>query len=138
MNKKYIVCIFFLSASLFSCKQGKEKSVLKEKLAKIEVSQKTFDFGNIHIGDTITHVFKIQNKSVNKLYVHKIATSCNCTTIGNIDSIAKKDEVIAIKTRFIAKEELKGKVSNSVIVEMNTKPSFIVLRLKGYVIPKAK
>tara|TARA_B110000091_G_C13782181_1_gene461681 strand:+ start:1091 stop:1489 length:399 start_codon:yes stop_codon:yes gene_type:complete len=126
MNKLFL-CFFLV---LLSCNVQKNKTI---PLSKIEALENEFDFGSITSKDTITHTFKITNHANTSLIVHNIATSCGCTTIGKIDSIYSNNEVVDITVQFIANNEQYGKVSNSVVVEMNTEPSFMIFRLKGIV-----
>ncbi|WGH75690.1 DUF1573 domain-containing protein [Tenacibaculum tangerinum] len=108
-------------------------------VAKAEILEKDFDFGEITLQDTIAHSFKIKNTTDIPLKINNLATSCGCTTFDLLDSIAKKDESLTVTVQFIPKEEHIGqRVSNSVVVEMNTDPPFSVVRLKGKVlsIPK--
>ncbi|CAI8366999.1 MAG: Uncharacterised protein [Polaribacter sp. SA4-10] len=126
MNK-LALCFFLV---LLSCNVQKNKTI---PLSKIEALENEFDFGSITSKDTITHTFKIKNLAKTSLIVNNIATSCGCTTIGKIDSIYSNNEVVDITVQFIANNEQYGKVSNSVVVEMNTEPSFMIFRLKGIV-----
>ena len=125
----YFKSILLLFLILGSCNLKKKNS-----LAKIEIIETEFNFGKTTLNDTITHSFKIKNLTDTKLKINNLATSCGCTTTGTIDSIANKNETIEIKVQFIPKkEQLDKEVSNSVVVEMNTEPPFIILKLKGNV-----
>ncbi len=101
-------------------------------MTKIQVD-KVYDFGEIAFGDTITHKFKIKNFSQRELMIRKIGTTCVCTTVGKIDSIIKPKDSSFIKIRFIPKKHQKGNISSSVVLDMNTNPSFTVLKMIGYV-----
>ncbi|MGB0892162.1 MAG: DUF1573 domain-containing protein [Flavobacteriaceae bacterium] len=107
----------------------------KNEITKIEVLKNNYDFGKITIQDTIIYTFKIKNISDRKLKINNIATSCGCTTIGEIDSIADKNEEVNIKVQFIPKkEQIDSYVSNSIVLETNTVPPYIIFRLKGNVV----
>lgn len=47
---------------------------------KIDLPEKTHDFGKINITDTASYPFKIKNNGKNPLVVTTITTSCHCTT----------------------------------------------------------
>jgi len=47
---------------------------------RIEVTEKTFDFGKIKSTDVAKHDFKIKNTGKNPLVITDIMTSCHCTT----------------------------------------------------------
>ena len=128
MNKPFLI-LLFLFLILCSCNSKKENTI-----TKIEILDKEFNFGKATLKDTIVHTFKIKNLTNTKLKINNLATSCGCTTIGKIDSIANKNEIIEVKLQFIPKKEQIGnQVTNSVVVEMNTEPPFTVFRLKGKV-----
>ena len=131
MNKLLFPLMIMLLLS--SCKKKKEITIT-DNLTKIEIKEREFDFGNAYLGDTVIHVFKIKNITNTYLKIKKTATSCGCTTLGIIDSLAEKGETIEFKLQYIPKDDNKGKVSNSLVVEMNTEPSFAVFRLKGNVV----
>lgn len=116
----------------YNCKT----SVKKEEIIPIKdisTNGKEYNFGSINKNDTIIHFFEIGNNSKSDLIIKKIGTSCGCTSIGKIDSIIKPTEKTKLKIRFIPKKKQKGMVSNSVAVEMNTNPAFLIFRLKGNV-----
>ncbi len=51
-----------------------------ENLPKIEVSPKTFDFGEINFGDVVSYDFTVKNSGNEVLEIERIATSCPCAT----------------------------------------------------------
>lgn len=128
MNKIYILFILF---SLNSCTNEKSKS---NEIALIKIDQKEFNFGKATLKDTIVHTFKIKNVSDIDLKIKKVATSCGCTNIGISDSIASKNEYIHFKVQYIPNKNDFGEITNSLVVESNTNPSFIVFRLKVNII----
>lgn len=130
MGRLYISFIVIIAFVLINCK----KSNLKEEIGiKFETSNKKYNFGDIRVNDTITHSFYVKNLSKQNLIISKVATSCGCTSVGNIDSLIMPNKKTEIKIQFIAKKEQVGSITNSIVVEMNTKPPFTVFRLEGNV-----
>lgn len=128
MNKIFMVFVLIM---LNSCINKKNKS---NEIALIKVDQKEFNYGNARLKDTIVHTFNIKNISDNDLKIKKVATSCGCTSIGFSDSIASKNEYIYFKVQYIPNINDFGEITNSLVVESNTKPSFTVFRLKVNII----
>lgn len=132
MNKNhFILVLFFLT--LINCKKSNTNKKSKET-AIIEILQKEYNFGTIKVGDTVNHDFYIKNISNQNLKIGKIGTSCGCTNVSEIDSVVQKGEKTKVTIQFIAQKEQIGEISNSAVVEMNTKPPFTIFRLKGNVI----
>jgi len=76
MNNHYKV-IFVLILILFqSCKDSTEKSTI----AKVEIIDKEFNFGQISMSDSTSFTFKIKNISKVPFKISKVGTSCGCTT----------------------------------------------------------
>ncbi|MEN8835976.1 MAG: DUF1573 domain-containing protein [Polaribacter sp.] len=104
-------------------------------MSNFYTENKTFNFGEIKLNDTLNHTFKIKNISKNKLIISKIATSCGCTQIGDIKKELELNEETEIKIQFIPKESQVGNlVKNTVVLEINTEPPFVVYNIKGRVI----
>lgn len=134
MNKIHLT-LLLITLTLISCGKSKQdREINNATIAKTEILKKEYDFGTIKVGDTVNHIFYIKNISNQDLKINNIGTSCGCTSIGKIDSLAKKGEKLTISIQFIAKKEQTGRISNSAVVEMNTNPPFSVFRLKGNVI----
>ncbi|MGY0407821.1 MAG: DUF1573 domain-containing protein [Polaribacter sp.] len=129
--KSKILIFFCLFCVFISCKNANKKQDKLKDIAKIEVIEKEFNFGNATLNDTIVHIFKVKNISNQILKIKKLAPSCRCTTSKDIDSIANKNEYVEFKIQYIPKKDDLGKISNSLVVEMNTEPPFTIFRLTG-------
>ncbi len=46
---------------------------------KIQYSEKTYDFGNIHEGDVVTHNYVVWNAGTEDLKLERVRASCGCT-----------------------------------------------------------
>ena len=60
--------------------QGQVKGARITNPSKIEITEKSFDFGKINLSDRVSHDFKIKNTSQNPLIISSITTSCHCAT----------------------------------------------------------
>ena len=90
----FIICaIVVLSLSIFLGSkylgQGKGQgnvrgvsSYVKDDPAapKLDLTEKTFEFGKIQISDVAKHDFKIKNIGKNPLVISSLTTSCHCTS----------------------------------------------------------
>jgi hypothetical protein len=52
----------------------------QESLPKIEITPKTFDFGEINFGDVVNYSFQVKNLGKEILEIKRLATSCPCAT----------------------------------------------------------
>lgn len=50
------------------------------KYPQIEISPKSFNFGEIEFGKVVNYSFKIKNSGNDVLEIKRVATSCGCTT----------------------------------------------------------
>ena len=55
-------------------------SISDPNAPKIELQEKSFDFGKIKLSDIVKHEFKIKNTGKNPLIIKDIMTSCHCTS----------------------------------------------------------
>ncbi len=51
-----------------------------EKRPEIEITPKSFDFGEIEYGEIVKYTFKVRNLGEEVLEIKRVATSCGCTT----------------------------------------------------------
>ncbi len=58
---------------------------------KIEIQEKTYDFGDINLQDVVKHEFKLKNIGKDPLIVTDLLTSCHCTTV-----VLKVAELVSI------------------------------------------
>lgn len=49
-------------------------------LPQIEITPKSFDFGEINYGEIVEYSFKVKNLGDENLEIKRVATSCACTT----------------------------------------------------------
>lgn len=51
-----------------------------ENLPKIEITPKSFDFGEINYGQIVNYTFRVKNLGKAILEIKRVATSCACTS----------------------------------------------------------
>lgn len=84
MSQKIIIFIVLLVIVLGLALFGYFKAIPapqgQEQLPKIEITPKSFDFGQIEYGKVVEHTFQVKNLGEEILEIKKLATSCACTT----------------------------------------------------------
>jgi hypothetical protein len=97
-----------------------------------EYSETFFDFGKIKETDTVSHKFIIKNTGKDPLFIFKAAGSCDCVrAVYSQEPIAPGTETVM--TVFFAGKGRKGQQNRSVMVNTNTDPAEMVLRITGEV-----
>ena len=95
----FLLFTFYLF--LFSCKE-KQNSSVPPADTRVEWIKKTWDFGNITQGETVTHTFYFKNTGTQNLLIKNVETGCGCTTAdydkapvrpGKLPSTLKADTV---------------------------------------------
>ena len=61
------------------CKKKQNYSVPPAD-TRVEWIKKTWDFGNITQGETVTHTFYFKNTGTQNLLIKNVETGCGCTT----------------------------------------------------------
>ncbi|RZK18198.1 MAG: DUF1573 domain-containing protein [Flavobacterium sp.] len=126
MNTR-LISITLISISILSCSSDKK---VKKSFASVVVNDR-HEFGSINRTDTVRHIFEIKNTADTPLIISKLGTSCNCASATISDSIVQKNEVTKVAVEFIPKENQIGIMNNTIIVEANTNPPYIILHVKG-------
>ncbi len=71
----FLLFIYFF----FRVKKNKNSSVPPAD-TRVEWIKKTWDFGNITQGETVTHTFYFKNTGTQNLLIKNVETGCGCTT----------------------------------------------------------
>jgi hypothetical protein len=85
-----LLCFFSIQ---YGCGQVEHKNVGKPK---IQFTQIEFDFGNITMGEKVSHRFSFKNIGKGDLKIENVISSCGCTVV-NYD----KNPIITDKESFI-------------------------------------
>src|SRR3990172_10196310 len=84
MNKKIkigiVLGLLITGLAFFGYLKAIPKSENQTNLPKIEVSPKTYDFGEINYGEVMNYTFEVKNAGTRPLEIKRVATSCSCTT----------------------------------------------------------
>ena len=97
-----------------------------------DYSETAFDFGKIRETDTASHKFIVKNTGKEPLFIFKAVGSCECVRpIFDKEPIAPGAETI-ITVYFVGKGR-KGKQNRSIMINTNTDPAEMVLRITGEV-----
>lgn len=58
---------------------GYFRAVPSQGNARIEITPKSFDFGEVEYGQELEYIFKVKNSGTEILEIKRVATSCACT-----------------------------------------------------------
>ena len=98
------------------------------------IDQPTFDFGSIHQGTKLEHVFTIRNKGDAPLTIKSVRPSCGCTATSITTSVIPPGKTGGIKASFNS-TNFAGVIHKTVAVDTDDPklPTF-TLALKGTVV----
>ena len=147
MNNFFLL-ISFSGMLLFSACEEKPKEVNQTVLnesdsphsdtsftqtSQITFDDKAYDFGAIHKGEMVSHVFSFKNSGTNPLVILDAKASCGCTVpVWPKDPIAPGDSS-SILVKYNGSGN--GQIHKTVTVFANTDPKETVLEITGNVKP---
>jgi len=100
----------------------------------VEISEKTWDFGEIKQGDKVEHGFVVKNNGKSELIIRKVKASCGCTAIKPQKTVLAPGESTEIATVFNSQGK-SGRQNKSVTVVTNDpKSTSVLLRITGNVL----
>ncbi len=92
-RRTHFACLTLVGlALLFSgCAKGKKEPPASAAASppKLEIVEKSHDFGKATEGDKLTYVFKVKNSGSGPLLIDRVTTSCGCTA-----AVLKNKEVL--------------------------------------------
>lgn len=130
-EKMLLASIIAVLVIFYFGKREEINNILDTSNAKIEIIEKTYNFDEIKLKDTLNHIFLIKNISSKDLIISNVHSNCGCTITSFSKNAVKENETAKISVKFIPIK--KGMQEKSVVVEANTSPPFTVLKLKGLV-----
>ena len=101
-------------------------------LTKVEVLDKTYDFGTITQGEKAQTIYKIKNVGQHPLIISKAKGSCGCTVPKWPKGPIAPGEIAEIDVVFNSRGK-KGKQSKRITITANTDPGQTFLTIKGEV-----
>lgn len=123
--KKTILIILFFQQLFLSCDKG---------TSKVQMKNKTYNFGTLSYGDTLKHKFSIKNISNVAYLINDVSTSCGCTNTEYTTSAISKGEFAKVEIEYTPLIEDQGKkISKSVVLSDNSENGFQVLRITGVI-----
>lgn len=106
----------------------------REKPPVVSVTETEHDFGELYLGETGVHEFKITNKGKSDLLIKKVKTSCGCTVTSYSKEVIKKGKTGTITVKLNTRD-LRGNVSKDVTVIVNDpKQQAVVFKVKAKVV----
>ena len=78
-TRKIVSLWMFLLAVTYSFAQEVAPAVDTKPGAEITFEEKTFEFGDIHQGDQVEHIFTFENTGEVPLVLTNVQTTCGCT-----------------------------------------------------------
>lgn len=75
-----ILGILILSLAIFGYFKAIPEAEDQNNVPKIEITPKSWDFGDVEYGQVLEHNFKVKNSGNIILEIKRVATSCACTT----------------------------------------------------------
>lgn len=137
-NTFYLVVVIGLVFIGFSsCGEGKREDGVSTEIIDpknppvIEFKDSVYNFGTISQGQVVKYVFHFKNTGKSSLVLQDVRPTCGCTVPKNWpkDPIAP-GESGKIEVAFDSAGK-QGKVTKSIRVVANTKPTITVLKLEG-------
>jgi hypothetical protein len=145
--------IILIAISLVGCEsdsgkdeQGKFKPELLENpataqtgsestsnLPVFEFEESSFDFGTIHSGDTVTHIFKFKNVGDQPLLISEANGSCGCTVPKYNKEPVPAGQKGEITVTFYS-SGISGQAAKTITLLANTIPSTKVLTISAEVV----
>jgi len=122
------------TASKTSSEKKKEK---KEPLPELIFDYKTYDFGIVNHGDTVTHKFYFVNQGDAPAIISEASSSCGCTVPDYPKKPIKPGQRAYIKAVFATKGKLNTQ-KKSITIKANTEPNYTTLYLSGEVYNRPK
>ena len=103
--------------------------------AKIEFSEKQFDFGDIIKGESITHKFKFTNTGTEPLIILNVQTTCGCTAPQWPKSPIPPGEAGEIQVFFNSSKKI-GRQNKIITVYTNGQKPEEKLKIVGNILPE--
>lgn len=144
--------LFLLTFSLASCKKenavskvnkqnlvnAKDRDAQIEKgAASISFDKTTHDFGTVEEGSIVKTVFTISNSGKTDLIITEAKASCGCTVPVWPKEPIKSGDSAELKVEFNTSGK-PNRQSKTITLFTNTKTGREIVKLTGFVTPKAK
>jgi len=102
------------------------------------IDTEEYNFGECRIGDVINHDFTMTNIGKSPLVVHKIKTSCGCTTSNLEKDTLLPGESTKIKARFNTYGKRGGQAKEIFVITNDPDQPKVTMKIMGKVLDKPK
>jgi hypothetical protein len=102
------------------------------------IDTEEYHFGQCIMGDVITHDFVLTNIGKSPLVVHKVKTSCGCTTSDLEKDTIAPGESTKIKARFSTYNKHGGQAKEIFLITNDPDQPKVTMRIMGHVLDKPK
>jgi hypothetical protein len=126
--------LFGLCAIMFAQDPGQQTTTSSEVKPTIQFTELTHDFGTIPQGTPVTASFEFKNNSMVPLLISGVSPSCGCTIADYPKEPLGPNTSGKITVTYNAAGQ--GTFSKSIKVSANTAEGFVMLYIKGTVVPK--
>jgi hypothetical protein len=111
---------------------AKTRALDPTMVTRVELVEKTFDFGNIKQGEVVGHTFRVKNAGEKDLFLQEIESGCGCTTARYTRKPIRPGEEGTIEVRFDSGGRF-GKQYKTVRVTSNIREGSFELVVKANV-----
>lgn len=132
--------LFLVLTLLASCGgNGKVKNdqgadILKSgEIGEISFANPEFDFGKIHQGEKVAHIFEFENKGPGSLVIKTVSASCGCTATKYDKKPVPPGQKGSLEVVFDSSGRM-GMQTKTVVVHSNSESDFVILKITAEVI----
>jgi len=122
----------YLSIYYYFFYTEEETANAQEYITTLSFENVKHDFGIVSEGDTVEHIFKLQNTGQKPLIIDSIKSSCSCVIPKWSNGFIAPNENEYMKVAFIGIGK-PGKQSKTLSVFANTKPNIVRLTITANV-----
>ncbi|MDR1415701.1 MAG: DUF1573 domain-containing protein [Odoribacteraceae bacterium] len=121
---------------LHACQgKAKPKALDPANVTRVELVEKSFDFGDIKQGEIVGHTFRVKNTGEKNLFLLDIESSCGCTTANYTTKPVKPGDNGIIEVKFDSSGKY-GKQYKVVHVSANTSQRNFELVVKANIVAR--
>jgi uncharacterized cupredoxin-like copper-binding protein len=104
---------------------------------KLEIKQKSFDFGDIKQGKTVSHTFVLENSGNALLKITEVKATCGCTAAAPEKKELKPGESTKVEVKFNSAGR-QGEQNKTVKISSNDpqNPEMVITFTGNVVLPK--
>lgn len=134
MKHIFSLSIGLLMTTLAAAQQANDDST-QANGASISFSEMQHDFGDIHQGDVVEHIFQFENTGDKPLVLNNVLTTCGCTAPEWPKEPIASGEKGEIKVVFNSSGKM-GRQNKIITVRSNSEGSDRRLKIIAMVLPK--